>query len=177
MSRILVAGVGNIFCGDDAYGVEVIGRLLGERLLPSAIDVVDFGVRGLDLAYALCDGYDCVIIADAAARGEKPGTVSLLEPEFPPLRADAPRVALDSTHGLDPEKVLALVTMLGGGCKRIFFVVCEPFDLGGEDGAMGLSNVVAGAVQPGVELIERLVSSLLRDESVDETALSVRSLS
>ena len=177
MRRILVAGVGNIFCGDDAFGVEVVGRLLRERRLPLAIDVVDFGIRGLDLAYALSDGYDCVIIAEAAARGEGPGTVSLLEPEISPSRADAPHAAFDSAHGLDPEKVLGLVTMLGGGCKRIFFVVCEPFDLGGEDGAMGLSDVVAGAVQPGVELIERLVSALLKNGAANKTALSERSLS
>ena len=169
MSRILVAGVGNIFCGDDAYGVEVAARLLRERRLPLAIDVVDFGIRGLDLAYALSDGYDCVIIADAAARGERPGTVSLLEPEISPSRADAPPTAFDSAHGLDPEKVLGLVAMLGASCKRIFFVVCEPFDLGGEEGAMGLSQVVAGAVQPSVELIEKLVSSLLHDEIANET--------
>jgi hydrogenase maturation protease len=165
MSRILVAGVGNIFCGDDAFGVEVVGRLLRERRLPPAIDVVDFGIRGLDLAYALCDGYDCAIIADAAARGEKPGTVSLLEPEVSPSRADAPPAALGFAHGLDPEKVLGLVTMLGADCKRIFFVVCEPFDLGGEDGVMGLSDVVSDAVQPSVEFIESLVASLLRDEA------------
>ena len=84
----------------------------------------------------------------------------------------------NSAHGLDPEKVLGLVTMLGGGCQKIFFVVCEPFDLGGEDGAMGLSDVVARAVQPSVELIERLVSSLLKDDgAANETALSERSLS
>jgi len=176
MSRILVAGVGNIFCGDDAYGVEVVGRLLRERRLP-LVDVVDFGIRGLDLAYALSDGYDCVIIADAAARGEKPGTVSLLEPEVEPSRAEAPPAAFNSAHGLDPERVLGLVTMLGGGCKRIFFVVCEPFDLGGEDGAMGLSQVVAGAVQSGVELIERLVSSIIRDEIGEDATLGDRSLS
>ncbi|ARN81191.1 hydrogenase maturation protease [Methylocystis bryophila] len=177
MSCILVAGVGNIFCGDDAFGVEVVGRLLRERRLPPAIDVVDFGIRGLDLAYALSDDYDCVIVADAAARGEKPGTVSLLETEISPSRADASPVVFDSAHGLDPEKVLSLATTLGASCKRIFFVVCEPFDLGGEDGAMGLSDVVAGAVEPSVELIERLVSSLLHDEIGKDPALSDRSLS
>ena len=164
MSRILVAGVGNRFCGDDAFGVEVVLRLLRDRKLPLAIDVVNFGVRGLDLAYALSEGYDCAIIADAAARGEKPGTVSLLEPEITLSRADAPPVALESAQGLDPEKVLGLVAMLGAGCRRIFFVVCEPLDLGGEDGALGLSDIVAAAVQPSVELIERVVLSLLRDE-------------
>ncbi len=165
MSRILVAGVGNRFCGDDAFGVEVVLRLLRERKLPVAIDVVNFGVRGLDLAYALSDGYDCAIIADAAARGERPGTVSLLEPELTLSRADAPPVALESAYGLDPEKVLGLVTMLGAGCGRILFVVCEPLDLGGDDGAMGLSDIVAAAVQPSVELIERVVLSLLQEET------------
>ncbi|MDQ3686285.1 MAG: hydrogenase maturation protease, partial [Acidobacteriota bacterium] len=55
--RILIAGIGNIFLGDDAFGCEVAQRLSG-RTLPDEVRVVDFGIRGLDLAYALMDGYD-----------------------------------------------------------------------------------------------------------------------
>src|SRR5881227_271903 len=99
--RVLVAGVGNIFLGDDAFGVEVAQRLL-RRGLPDAVRVVDFGIRGLDLTYALLDGYEAVILVDAAPRGGPPGTLYVLEPE----RGGAPDVAAIETHGMDPVKVL-----------------------------------------------------------------------
>ena len=83
-SRVLVAGVGNIFLGDDAFGVEVVRRLAGQtgRPLPDGVRVIDFGIRGLDLAYALCDGYDAVIVVDAAFRGRPPGTLYVIEPDL-----------------------------------------------------------------------------------------------
>ncbi|HMK89535.1 MAG TPA: hydrogenase maturation protease [Methylocystis sp.] len=166
--RILVAGVGNIFCGDDAYGVEVASLLLRRRALPASVVVKDFGIRGLDLAYALTDGYDAAIIIDAAARGEEPGAISVVEPERPETKSEAAQTLLSSSHGLDPEKVLGLVATLGAACERILFVLCEPLTLGDEEGQMGLSDVVAAAVEPSVELVQRLVSSLLQH---DETAL------
>jgi hydrogenase maturation protease len=164
MTRILVAGVGNIFCGDDAYGVEVVSRLARSAALPRAVVVKDFGIKGLDLAYALMDGWDCAVIVDASARGEAPGTVSVIEPRFDEEDKEEQQPLFASAHGLDPAKVLRLVATLGGNCKRILFVVCEPSTLGGEDGALGLSDIVASAVEPSVRLIEDLVSSLPRDE-------------
>jgi len=166
MTRILVAGVGNIFFGDDAFGVEVATRLLRQRTLPASVEVKDFGIKGLDLAYALTDGYDAAIIIDAAARGQDPGAISVVEPEALEAKNGAPQALLAAAHGLDPEKVLGLVTMLGAGCERIFFVVCEPLTLGGEAGQMGLSDVVAASVEPSVHLVERLVSSLLRADEI-----------
>jgi hydrogenase maturation protease len=175
MTRILVAGVGNIFCGDDAYGVEVVRRLARRRTLPAAVDVKDFGIRGLDLAYSLMDGYDCAIIVDAAARGDAPGAVSVVEPQLGESVDIEPHALFSSMHALDSAKVLHLVDTLGAACKRILFVVCEPLTLGGEDGAMGLSDVVADAVEPSVHLVERLVTSLLRDDKIAQYASAERS--
>ena len=166
MTRILVAGVGNIFCGDDAFGVEVAAELMRRRALPASVDVKDFGIKGLDLAYALIEGYDAAIIVDAAARGLAPGALSLIKPERAAKNEGAPQTLFAASHGLDPEKVLDLVAALGGACNQILFVVCEPFTLGGEDGWMGLSDIVAAAIEPSVHLVENLVSSLLREDEI-----------
>jgi hydrogenase maturation protease len=159
--RILVAGIGNIFKGDDAFGVEVAQRL-ARRTLPPQVKVVDFGIRGIDLTYALLDGYDTAILVDAAQRGEAPGTVSIVAPDAPSEDAVAPNAAFVEPHNLDPAKVLALVAALGGGCRRVLLVACEPLDLGDEEtGAMGLSPPVEAAVDEAVTAIERLVGDLL----------------
>src|SRR4051812_4881918 len=98
--RVLIAGVGNIFLGDDAFGVEVAQRLL-RRPAREGVKVIDFGIRGLDLTYALLDGWDAVIIVDAASRGQPPGTLFVIEPD-PDSAAGAPGAGLADTHGLDP---------------------------------------------------------------------------
>src|SRR3712207_6645350 len=110
--RILVAGIGNIFLGDDGFGVEVVRRLAG-RELPAGVDVQDFGIRGLDLMYALGDGYDAAVLVDAVPRGEPPGTLSVIEPE-----PEADDVPLDA-HGMDPAKVLALAQQLGDVPEKV----------------------------------------------------------
>lgn len=161
MTRILVAGIGNIFKGDDAFGVEVVQRLL-RRALPPEVSVIDFGIRGIDLTYALLDGYDTAILVDAAQRGEAPGTVSIVAPDPPSAETAAPEAAFIEPHNLDPAKVLALVAALGEGCRRVLLVACEPLTLGDEEtGAMGLSPPVAAAVGEAVAAIERLVGALL----------------
>ena len=161
MTRILVAGIGNIFMGDDAFGVEVAQRL-ARRPLPEAVKVVDFGIRGIDLTYALLDGYDAAILVDAAQRGVPPGTVSIIAPEPPRGEPATPEALFLEPHDLDPAKVLNFVTAMGGGCGRILLVACEPETLGDEEtGAMGLSPVVAAAVDEAVKAVERLVGELL----------------
>lgn len=87
MKAILVAGVGNIFNGDDAFGVEVVRRL-AQRKLPDGVRAIDFGIRGIDLTYALLDGYGALVLVDTAQRGELPGTISIVEPDLaePPGR-------------------------------------------------------------------------------------------
>ena len=155
--RVLVAGVGNVFLGDDGFGVEVVKRL-AERELPEGVEVADFGIRGLDLAYALQDDYELVIFVDALPRGEEPGTVYLLEPE---IEEDG-EVALD-THGMDPVKVIQLARALGARPTRTLVVGCEPEVLvsGGsyEDMLMELSEPVRAAVDEAARLVESLVEA------------------
>ncbi len=156
--RVLIAGVGNIFLGDDGFGVEVVKRLAG-RELPEGVEVKDFGIRGMDLAYALQDDYELVVFVDATPRGEKPGTVYLIKPEI----EDDGEVTLD-THGMDPVKVIKLSRALGARPTRILVVGCEPqVVLGGEDYddmLMELSEPVHAAVEEAVKLVESLVEEL-----------------
>ncbi len=160
MTSILVACVGNIFNGDDAFGVEV-ARRLARANLPSGVRVIDFGIRGIDLTYALMDGYDAIILVDAAQRGEAPGAVSIVEPE----QVDADNASLEdlslSAHELDPAKVLRLASALGGNCRRVLLVACEPLSLGGEEGVMGLSEPVTAAVAVAAETVEELIDGMM----------------
>jgi hydrogenase maturation protease len=156
--RILVAGIGNIFLGDDGFGVEVVRRLAG-RELPEGVEVVDFGIRGLDLAYALQRDYELVVFVDATPRGQEPGTVYLIEPEI----EDDGEVSLD-THGMDPVKVIKLSRALGAGPTRTLVVGCEPqVVVSGEDYEdmlMELSEPVQAAVEEAVKLVESLVERI-----------------
>jgi hydrogenase maturation protease len=153
--RVLVAGVGNIFLGDDGFGVEVVRRLTG-RELPEGVEVADFGIRGMDLAYALQDDYELVLVVDATPRGEKPGTVYLIEPEI----EDDGEVSLD-THGMDPVKVIKLSRALGAKPTRTLVVGCEPQVVVSEedydDMLMELSEPVRAAVEEAAKLVESLV--------------------
>jgi hydrogenase maturation protease len=154
--RVLVAGVGNIFMADDGFGVEVVRRL-AQRELPGGVDVQDFGIRGLDLMYALGDDYDAVVLVDAVPRGEAPGTLSVIEPEV-----EAQDMPLDA-HGMDPVKVLALARQLGDVPERVLLVGCEPQVRmsGDEEDVVGeLSPPVLGAVDEAVGLVESLVEEL-----------------
>jgi hydrogenase maturation protease len=152
--RILVAGIGNIFLGDDAFGVEVVRRL-AQRPLPENVRVVDFGIRGFDLAYALMDGYDTTILVDAVPRGGAPGTLYAIEPDIHQLESESLAV---ETHGMNPMRVLAMVKTMGGELGSIVLVGCEPEDLGeGEDGRLGLSDAVGSAVDEAVAMVESLI--------------------
>ena len=155
-TRVLVAGIGNIFMADDGFGVEV-ARRLAERELPAGVDVRDFGIRGLDLMYALGDDYDVVVLVDALPRGQRPGTLSVIEPEV-----EADDVPLDA-HGMDPVKVLALARQLGDVPERVLLVGCEPkvHMSGEEEDVVGeLSEPVHAAVDDAVALIESLLEEL-----------------
>ncbi|MET9395776.1 hydrogenase maturation protease [Streptomyces sp. NPDC006624] len=161
-ARLLVAGVGNIFLADDAFGPEVI-RALEHRPLPSGVRVRDFGIRGMDLAYELLDGYDTAVLVDAAVRGHPPGTLSLIEPDLPDgSGAGAPPEA----HGMDPAKVLALAAHLGDEpLPRVLVLACEP-ELrapADEDIAPGVSVTVREAVGRAVAALHTLVPALLAD--------------
>jgi hydrogenase maturation protease len=153
-ARILVAGIGNVFLGDDGFGVALAGRLAAREPRPG-VDVVDFGIRGMDLAYAL-GGYDAALLLDATPRGEPPGTLYVIEPEL-----DDEDVVPEA-HGMDPVKVLALARALGETPPRTLVVGCEPgtrVSLEDEEIVAELSEPVRAALDEG----ERLVSSLLDD--------------
>jgi hydrogenase maturation protease len=161
--RILIACIGNIFLGDDGFGSEV-ARHLSSRMLPDEARVVDFGIRGFDLTYALLDGYEVTIFVDATARGGEPGTLYTIEPDLSELDdMDAQQMMVDP-HGMDPMKVLCTVKSMGGEFKRILLVGCEPATLGPEEGQMGLSEPVQAAVGEAVRLIESLVAEILYEE-------------
>lgn len=168
---ILIAGVGNIFMGDDAFGVEVAQRL-SRRQLPEGVRVVDFGIRGFDLGYALMDEQDVTILVDATPRGGDPGTIYTIEPDLNELESlSADQMAME-THGMNPLKVLAMVKSMGGELKRILLVGCEPATLGPEEGLMGLSEPVETAVAEAVPLIEALVARISEEYHKDSDALS-----
>jgi hydrogenase maturation protease len=155
-TRVLVAGIGNVFLGDDGFGVEVVRRL-SQRTLPEGVHVVDFGIRGLDLTYALLDGYETAILVDATSRGQAAGTLYVLEPET----ADhwRPIGGVLDTHGMDPARVLALARAMGGRLPTLRVVGCEPATFGDDEGGlMGLSAPVEAAVDEAVRLVERLLS-------------------
>jgi len=162
--RILIAGIGNIFLGDDAFGSEVARHLLLSRKLPDEVRVVDFGIRGLDLAYALLDGYDVTILVDATPRGGAPGTLYTIEPDLSELDDLDEQGMMIETHGMNPMKVLGMVKSMGGEFKRILLVGCEPEQLDAEEERMGLSEPVAAAVDEAINLVESLVTKILKEE-------------
>jgi hydrogenase maturation protease len=154
--RILVAGVGNIFFGDDAFGVEVI-RELTRSPLPEGVNAVDFGIRSYDLAYAIMDGYAATILVDITARGEPPGTLYLIELDQGKIGLEP---GLPDGHSLDPVAVLRLVQSLGGQISTLYLVACEPAILEIEDGHIGLSEPVQAALPEAVGMIQRLIEKL-----------------
>jgi hydrogenase maturation protease len=149
-TRTLVAGIGNIFNGDDGFGSEVAQRLT-RRPMPDGVHVEDYGIRGVHLAYELLEGYDLVVLVDAVARGEPPGTVFVLEPhvdldDVPPL----------DSHQMSPRAVLSMVAELGGEIGRLLLVGCEPADV---SEGIGLSPPVAAAVEGAARMVEELIST------------------
>jgi len=160
LPSILIAGIGNIFLGDDGFGVEVVRRL-ASRHVPENVRVVDFGIRGYDLAYALLDGHDFTILVDAAGRGNPPGTLYVIEPDV------TGHSGIDA-HVMNPAAVLQLARGMGPLRGRIVLVGCEPETLGGDEGYMGLSDTVSAAVEGAARLIEDLVEKLLRGDKLEE---------
>jgi len=165
---ILVAGIGNIFLGDDAFGVEVVRRLANLQL-PQSVRVADFGIRGFDLAYALQDGYETTILVDACPHGEAPGTLYVIEPDLKALddlalnAPEAPQ-ALMEAHTMNPVSVLRMARAMNIRLKNILLVGCEPETLGGEEGQMGLSAPVEAAVDSGVKLLESIIDKVLNGD-------------
>ena len=158
MNRILVAGIGNIFFGDDAFGLAVVQELKRSEL-PPEVEVRDFGIRGYDLAFTIMDGYTATILVDTAARGNQPGTLYLIEPSQTDL-AEL-QAGIFEGHSLGPAQVIQLVHSLGGQIPGLYLVGCEPAVLETEDGQMGLSEPVQAAVPGAVEMIRKLANELV----------------
>jgi len=163
--RTLVAGVGNIFQRDDAFGVEVI-RLLSGRPRPPGVEVADFGIRGVHLVYELLGGCDLFVLVDAAQRGCAPGTVTVLEVE-PEDMAERGRVM--DAHGLAPDQVFAMLAAMGSRPGRSLVVACEPADV---SPGMGLSDQVRQALPLAVRAVEEIIeqSSQAREVEREEGA-------
>jgi hydrogenase maturation protease len=151
--RVLVAGIGNLFLGDDGFGPEVARRLAGADL-PEGVQVADVGIRGVHLAYQLLDGYDLVVLIDASPRGGEPGSVYVIEPTVDAAARQAPMV---DAHDMGPGAVLALLEALGGTPGRVLVVGCEPAEVGE---GIGLSGPVAAAVDRAVEVVRELVTEV-----------------
>jgi hydrogenase maturation protease len=153
-SRILVAGIGNIFLGDDAFGVEAVKRLCESKFIED-VSVIDFGIRAYDLAFALMNEWDLVILVDALPNGGKPGTIYVMEPELP---EDVDQEALNP-HTMNPMVVLQLVRALGGTPSHLLVVGCEPASVeANENGEIGLSSPVRAALDETVRVIEGLIA-------------------
>jgi hydrogenase maturation protease len=153
--QVLIAGLGNIFLGDDGFGVEVVRRLSAE-VLPDSVRVADFGIRALHLAYDLLDGgYEKTILVDAARMGDKPGTVYLIKPDIDTLFSDTNE--FPDGHAMDFRALLRLVKSLGGKPGDIYVVGCEPLQIQDE---IGLSKPVADAVDEALRLIHELLAQL-----------------
>ncbi len=160
--KVLVAGIGNIFMGDDGFGVEVAQRL-ARRPKAEQVTVVDFGIRGMELTYALLDdGYDAAILVDVSRQGGQAGTLYVLKP-----RASEPEAACLDGHSMEPSRVLAAVRAMGGSFETLRVVACEPASFGtDEEPQMSLSAPVAAAVEPAVRMVESLVFELLGAEAM-----------
>ena len=183
--KMLVAGIGNIFLGDDGFGVEV-ARRLAEADLPSWVQVADYGISGMHLAYDLADGYDSAILVDTAQRGGAPGTLTVIEAApggapaetgeaaQPGHRAPAgggiAETRLFDAHGMQPDVVLGVLDMLGASSARVLVVGCEPASL---DYGMELSEPVAKAVDAAVGVVMDLIAEAGAARSSGEGASHV----
>ena len=162
--RILIACIGNIFFGDDGFGVAVAQRLQN-RQYPAGVQAIDFGIRGIELAYTLLDGYDAVVLVDAVPRGGTPGTLYVIEPDVSGDGSEQRAGTYDRApdgHSMNPVNVLALARVLGMPPTPILLVGCEPSTTGIEEDEMqmGLSAPVEAAIDEAVCLIDEVVASL-----------------
>jgi len=153
---ILVAGIGNIFQSDDGFGSEVARLLLAGPPPPDGVKIVDYGIRGVHLAYELLDGYDAAILVDATAQGGEPGTIYVIEPDVDAIESETglAEAGIVDAHGMDPASVLALLRSLGGRIGRLLVVGCEPADV---DDGIGLSEPVAAALEEACRAVRQLV--------------------
>lgn len=158
MRRILVAGIGNVFLGDDGFGVEVAAQL-ARRTHPDGVEVADYGIRGFDLACAMTE-CDVAVLVDAIPRGKAPGSLFVLEPD---MTGDIGGGDVLNAHGLNPMEVFRLVRRFGRELPPTYLVGCEPSPAEDGEEAMALSPEVAASVDGAVELVESLLARLIEE--------------
>ena len=163
--QILVAGVGNAWLQDDAFGGEVARRLEAQGV-PSGVTVMDFGTGGLDLAYEVMRGYDSLVILDASRHGGEPGTLYVIEPqrdEFAPEIEDGEMI---DPHDMDPATMLRFVRATGGWPGKVVVIGCEPGEV--DEVGLGLTPPVAAAVERALELVRETVAELQTDAAYEQ---------
>jgi hydrogenase maturation protease len=160
MKRILVAGIGNAWLGDDGFGGEVVGRLEA-RELPQGTVVLDFGTGGLDLAYEVMRGYDALVLVDVSRQGGEPGTLYVMDVPEEDVEAGIEDGQVINPHAMDPQTVLRFVRTVGAWPGKVVVVACEPGAV--EELGLGLSADVARAVDGAVDLLVETVGELQAD--------------
>jgi len=158
--QILVAGVGNAWLQDDAFGGEC-ARRLEARGVPSGVTVMDFGTGGLDLAYEVMRGYDALVILDASRQGGEPGTLYVMEAEredFPDAIEDGENI---DPHGMDPKTMLRFVKAVGGWPGKVVIIACEPGEV--DEVGMGLTPRVEAAMEQALALVLETIEELRTD--------------
>ncbi len=160
MNGILVAGIGNIFQSDDGFGSEVARLLLAGPPVPEGVRIVDYGIRGVHLAYDLLDGCEAAILIDATSQGGDPGTLYVIEPDVDAIETETglAEAGIVDAHGMDPASVITLLRSLGGRINRLLVVGCEPADI---DDGIGLSEPVAGAVEEACHVVRQLIDRIV----------------
>lgn len=165
--KILIAGIGNIFQGDDGFGVEVVHKLAGINL-PRGVRVLDIGIRSIDLAFALLDTYELIILVDATARGGAPGTLYTIEIDAGDIPRKCDESLIVNSHSFDPVCVLTFAQSMGASLKRVLLIGCEPLVTDHDDtGHLGLSEVVNDAAERAVAVVRELVEDFKQGELSD----------
>ncbi len=160
MKRILIAGIGNTWLGDDGFGSEVVKRLEA-RELPQGTVVLDFGTGGLDLAYEVMRGYDALVLVDVSRQGGDPGTLYVMEVPEEEVEAGIEDGQVLNPHGMDPQTVLRFVKTLGAWPGKVVVVACEPTVVG--ELGIGLSEEVERAVGGAADLVAETIDELQSD--------------
>jgi len=155
--RVMIAGVGNMFMKDDGFGGAVIKKMLDKKF-PEGVEIKDFGTGGLKMAYDLMKGYDGLILLDASMRGEKPGTLCVIEPDENDINPDLEQGGPIDPHGADPATVLRFVKSIGSWPAKVLIVACEPETI--EDFEIGLSEPVNAAIDEAVEMVDGIIKEI-----------------
>ena len=162
--QILVAGVGNAWLQDDAFGGECARRLEAAGT-PPGVTVMDFGTGGLDLAYELMRGYDALVLLDASRHGGEPGTLYVLEPELSDYGGAIEDGETISPHAMDPGSMLRFVNAIGGFSGKVVVIGCEPGEV--ETVGLGLTPPVEAAVDRALALVEETIAGLRTDAAYE----------